>query len=56
MGYLDGDGYLYPTDRKSCMIISGGVNIYPQEVEAVLTQHSQVAGVAVCRAPTLAKR
>lgn len=32
IGRLDSDGYLFPTDRKSCMIISGGVNIYPQEI------------------------
>lgn len=35
VGYLDGEGYLYLTDRKSYMIISGGVNIYPQEVESI---------------------
>ena len=36
VGYLDGEGYLYLTDRKSFMIISGGVNIYPQEIELSL--------------------
>jgi acyl-CoA synthetase (AMP-forming)/AMP-acid ligase II len=39
IGYVDEDGYLYLTDRKSYMIISGGVNIYPQEAENVLTMH-----------------
>lgn len=51
MGYLGEEGYLYLTDRKSYMIISGGVNIYPQEIEAVLTQHPQVADVAVFGVP-----
>lgn len=51
MGYLDKDGYLYLTDRKAYMIISGGVNIYPQEAENVLTLHSQVADVAVFGVP-----
>ena len=37
MGRLDEDGYLYLTDRKAYMIISGGVNIYPQEAENILT-------------------
>ncbi len=39
VGYLDEDGYLFLTDRKSFMIISGGVNIYPQEIENTLTDH-----------------
>lgn len=51
MGYLDDDGYLYLTDRKSHMIISGGVNIYPQEVENVLAGHPAVADVAVIGVP-----
>lgn len=51
IGYLDGDGYLYLTDRVSHMIISGGVNIYPQEVEDVLTLHPAVADVAVIGVP-----
>jgi long-chain acyl-CoA synthetase len=51
MGFLDADGYLYLTDRKSHMIISGGVNIYPQEVEAVLILHPAVADVAVIGVP-----
>lgn len=51
MGYLDEEGYLYLTDRKSHMIISGGVNIYPQEAENVLTLHPKVADVAVIGVP-----
>lgn len=51
MGYLDPDGYLYLTDRKSFMIISGGVNIYPQEIENVLTVHPAVLDVAVIGVP-----
>jgi acyl-CoA synthetase (AMP-forming)/AMP-acid ligase II len=39
VGYLDSDGFLYLTDRKAYMIISGGVNIYPQEAENVLVTH-----------------
>ena len=42
VGYLDEDGYLYLTDRQSFMIISGGVNIYPQEIEDTLTEHPAV--------------
>jgi fatty-acyl-CoA synthase len=51
LGYLDEDGYLFLTDRKSFMIISGGVNIYPQEVENVLTMHPQIFDVAVIGVP-----
>lgn len=51
LGYVDEDGYLYLTDRKSFMIISGGVNIYPQEVENVLTLHPQIFDVAVIGVP-----
>jgi long-chain acyl-CoA synthetase len=51
VGYLDGDGYLYLTDRQSFTIISGGVNIYPQEVEDVLVLHPAVADVAVFGVP-----
>ena len=50
-GYLDEDGYLYLTDRKDFMIISGGVNIYPQEIENQLIQHPDVADVAVFGIP-----
>jgi long-chain acyl-CoA synthetase len=51
VGYLDADGFLYLTDRKSYMIISGGVNIYPQETEDVLINHPDVADVAVFGVP-----
>ena len=51
IGYLDADGYLYLKDRKSFMIISGGVNIYPQEIEDVLISHSRVRDVAVFGIP-----
>jgi long-chain acyl-CoA synthetase len=51
LGYVDEDGYLFLTDRKSFMIISGGVNIYPQEVEDVLVMHDAVADVAVIGVP-----
>jgi fatty-acyl-CoA synthase len=51
IGYLDDDGYLYLTDRKAHMIISGGVNIYPQEAENVLAAHPAVADVAVIGVP-----
>jgi long-chain acyl-CoA synthetase len=51
VGYLDDDGYLYLTDRKAYMIISGGVNIYPQEAENALTLHPQVVDVAVFGVP-----
>lgn len=51
LGYLDNDGYLYLTDRKSFMIISGGVNIYPQEIENVLTLHPKIFDVAVIGVP-----
>jgi fatty-acyl-CoA synthase len=51
MGYLDEDGYLYLTDRKSFMIISGGVNIYPQEIENLLVSHPEVMDVAVIGVP-----
>ncbi|WP_420453742.1 AMP-binding protein [Ilumatobacter sp.] len=51
VGYLDEDGYLYLTDRKAFMIISGGVNIYPQEAENVLVTHDDVIDVAVFGVP-----
>ena len=51
IGYVDEEGYLYLTDRKSFMIISGGVNIYPQEIENCLINHPQVADVAVFGIP-----
>ncbi len=51
VGYLDEDGFLYLTDRKAFMIISGGVNIYPQEIENCLTMHPAVHDVAVIGVP-----
>ncbi|CCW12642.1 AMP-binding protein [Rhodococcus aetherivorans] len=51
LGYVDEDGFLFLTDRKAFMIISGGVNIYPQEVENVLTLHPKVDDVAVIGIP-----
>lgn len=51
VGYLDEDGFLYLTDRKHYMIISGGVNVYPQEVENLLLTHPQVADAAVFGIP-----
>ena len=51
VGYLDEDGYLYLTDRKAFMIISGGVNIYPQAIEDALVTHPKVADVAVFGVP-----
>ncbi|MFI9560631.1 acyl-CoA synthetase [Nonomuraea endophytica] len=51
IGYLDEEGFLYLTDRRSYMIISGGVNIYPQESENVLVIHPKVADVAVFGVP-----
>jgi fatty-acyl-CoA synthase len=47
VGYVDADGFLFLTDRKAFMIISGGVNIYPQEIENVLALHPKVFDVAV---------
>jgi acyl-CoA synthetase (AMP-forming)/AMP-acid ligase II len=51
VGHLDDDGFLYLTDRKLFMIVSGGVNIYPQEIEDVLVLHPAVADVAVFGVP-----
>ena len=51
VGRLDDDGYLYLTDRATFMIISGGVNIYPQEVEDALALHPKIADVAVIGVP-----
>lgn len=51
VGYMDHDGFLYLTDRKNFMIISGGVNIYPQEIENALILHPKVADVAVFGIP-----
>ena len=51
VGHLDEDGYLYLTDRKTFMIISGGVNIYPQMIEDALCLHPKVSDVAVIGVP-----
>jgi len=52
VGYLDEDGYLYICDRKSDMVISGGVNIYPAEIEQVIHEHPAVLDVAVIGVPS----
>ena len=51
IGHLDEDGYLYLTDRKAYLIITGGVNVYPQETENVLSVHPQVIDAAVFGIP-----
>ena len=51
IGYLDAEGYLYLTDRKAFMIISGGVNIYPQAIEDALVTHPKVRDAAVIGLP-----
>jgi long-chain acyl-CoA synthetase len=51
MGYLDAEGYLYLTDRRDFMIVSGGVNIYPQEAENLLVTHPKVMDAAVFGVP-----
>ena len=51
VGYLDADNFLYLTDRKAYMIITGGVNVYPQEAENVLVTHPKVVDVAVFGVP-----
>jgi acyl-CoA synthetase (AMP-forming)/AMP-acid ligase II len=51
MAYMDGDGYIYIVDRKNDLIISGGENIYPKEIEEVLFAHPSVLEAAVCGIP-----
>ncbi|MCP4755796.1 MAG: acyl-CoA synthetase [Proteobacteria bacterium] len=51
IGYVDPEGFLYLTDRQANMIISGGVNIYPQEAENVLIMHPEISDVAVFGVP-----
>ena len=51
IGYVDAEGYLYLTDRKNFVIISGGVNIYPQETENLIIQHPKVLDVAIIGVP-----
>ncbi len=51
VGRLDEDGFLYLTDRKAYMIITGGVNVYPQETEDILTMHPEVVDVAIIGVP-----
>ena len=51
MGYVDEDGYLYLTDRSSFMVVSGGVNIYPQEAENLLVMHPKLVDAAVFGVP-----
>ena len=53
IGYLDEDGFLFLTDRTTFMIISGGVNIYPQETENLLITHAKVADAAVFGVPNI---
>ncbi len=51
IGYVDADGYLYLTDRRHFTIISGGVNLYPQEIESVLLEHEAIKDAAVIGVP-----
>jgi acyl-CoA synthetase (AMP-forming)/AMP-acid ligase II len=51
MGYLDEEGYLYIAERKKDMIISGGLNVYPRDIEEVIAQHPDIAEVGVVGIP-----
>jgi bile acid-coenzyme A ligase len=51
LGWFDADGYVYVADRRVDMIITGGVNVFPAEVEAVLSEHVGVADVVVIGVP-----
>jgi long-chain acyl-CoA synthetase len=53
VGYLDEDGYLFIVDRIKELIISGGFNVYPRQVEEVINSHPSVEEVAVCGLPDL---
>jgi bile acid-coenzyme A ligase len=51
MGWVDEDGYLFLADRRTDLIITGGANVYPAEVEAALSEHTGIADVAVIGLP-----
>ena len=51
MGYVDAEGYLYMADRRTDLILSGGVNVYPQEIENTMSQHPLIQDVAVVGVP-----
>ena len=51
IGYLDGEGYLFLCDRRADVIVSGGVNVYPAQIESVLLDHPAIADCCVVGAP-----